>query len=84
MLDYLIIPLLACMRFRSLKRPAREILERVCTVLEGTPFAHEVPIYRDALGRAEKGFDFLAKQLPMDLGLRLYDVSAKFKKEKIR
>jgi hypothetical protein len=71
MLDYLIIPLLACMRFRSLKRPAREVLDRVCTTLESTPFTHEVPIYREAIERAEGGFDFLAGHFPRDLQMRM-------------
>lgn len=75
MLDYLIKPLLACMRFRTLKKPAREAVERVCLALENTPFAHEVPIYRDAIERAEGGFDFLSSDLPSELQMRMLDVA---------
>jgi hypothetical protein len=70
-LDYLILPLLACMRFRSLKRSSREVLDRVCTALESTSFAHEVPVYREAIKRAEDGFNFLEGSLHRDLQLRL-------------
>jgi hypothetical protein len=72
MLDYLITPLLACMRFRSLREPAREVLERVCSAMERTPFTHEVPIYRDAIASAEGGFDFKSGRFPKELNIRLY------------
>jgi hypothetical protein len=71
MLDDLIMPLLACMRFRSLKSPAREALDMVCKAVESTAFAHEVPLYRDAIEHAEKEFNFLAGSLPLDLTRRL-------------
>jgi hypothetical protein len=74
MSDYLITPLLACMRFRSLRQPAREVLERVCSAMERTPFAHEVPIYRDAIERAEGGFEFLSGSFPQDLCARIIAV----------
>ena len=73
MLDYLIKPLLACMRFRSLKSPAKEVLEKVCAALEATPFAYEVPIYRDAIVRAEEGYNYLEGSLPPDLQMRLIE-----------
>lgn len=72
MLDYLILPLLASMRFRSLRKPARELLERVCGAMEATPFSNEVPIYREAIEQAEGGFDFSSGDLPTTLALKLH------------
>jgi len=71
MLDYLIKPLLACMRLRSIRKPAREVLERVCAAMERTPFSHEVPVYLEAIERAEGGFEFLGGSFPDDLRVRL-------------
>lgn len=71
MLDYLVLPLLASMRFRTLRRPALELLERVCTAVEHTPFAYEVPAYREAIERAEAGHDFSDMTLPSGIAARI-------------
>jgi hypothetical protein len=75
MLDYLIMPLLAAMRFHSLRKPARELLERVCKAIEATSFSHEVPFYREAIEEAEGGYDFSSGNLPTtNLVLKLAEV----------
>ena len=78
MLDYLIKPLLACMRFKTLTRLARELLQRVCAAIEATPFAHEVPIYREAIDRAASGYNFFEHDnLPTDLLIRMMNSKPK-------
>ena len=71
MLDYLILPLLASLRFRTLRVGAKEIIERVCVSLEKTPFGHEVWAYREAVQRADEGHDFSDRSLPSGISVRL-------------
>ena len=74
-LDYLIMPLLASIRFRSLLNPAKELLNAICDGMEATPFSNEVSMYRAAMERAEQGYDFLAGNLPSDLAVQLITMS---------
>ena len=71
MLDYLILPLLASLRFRTLRVGAKEIIERVCVSLEKTPFGHEAWAYREAVQRADEGHDFSDRSLPSGISVRL-------------
>lgn len=66
-LDYLLLPLLSCMRFKTLLNPSAEMAYAICAEMESTPFAWEVKIYREAIKRAKSGEGFSEGILPNDL-----------------
>lgn len=71
-LDYVIMPLLACVRYKTLSGAISNILKRLFSEMEKTSYAHEVPIYEEALEYAKAGGDFSRLGLPTNLKIKLY------------
>jgi hypothetical protein len=75
-LDYVILPMLACAKYKTLEPVIEETLGRVFVEMQKTPYSAEVPIYMEALQRAKSGQDFSSLNLPTDLGLKLTNASS--------
>jgi hypothetical protein len=75
-LDYVILPMLACAKYKTLEPVIEETLGRVFEEMQKTPYSAEVPIYMEALQRAKSGQDFSSLNLPTDLGLKLTNASS--------
>jgi hypothetical protein len=71
-----ILPMLACTKYKTLEPVIEETLGSVFEEMQKTPYSAEVPIYREALERAKSGQDFSSLSLPNDLSLKLIEASA--------